>query len=150
MSETFINQQSLEDQATYEILARTVQRTYGKQSRIGSANHFLSYTLQNDNTLIARFYSSFTYDERANESEQLRGMRDEAFDFVKKALKPLKEDYENEWKLQLGTKAKKTLSFSMDAKKESSYKEEVEFVQTTMHARFKKAVYKLHLQLKVK
>lgn len=149
MSETFVNQQSLEDKATYDILARTVQRTFGKQSRLTSINHFLSYTLQNDNKLIARFYSSFTYDSQIPESEQLKTRRDEAFDFIKDALKPLKEEYEEEVKKVAGTLAKKHISFSVNPKK-SPYREEIEFVQTTMHARIKKAYYKLHVELEMK
>jgi hypothetical protein len=149
MSETFINSNELEDQATYEILARTVQRTFGKQSRVSNnLNQFLSYTLQNDSTLVARYTTIISYDMRIAQSEQLKVYREEALQHIKDSLKTLKDDYKAERELQLGTEAKKTVSFSIS--KKTPDVEEVEFVQTTMHAHLKKAYYKLRVKLELK
>lgn len=143
--ETFVNEKELEQKDTYDILARTVQRTYGKQSKV-TDSCFLGYTLVNDKELFARVVTIFTYDSQKPREGQLKTERDIAFDCLKDKLKELNEEYSKERKAVQNTKAKKTLSFSAS----TDYKEEIQFSQTTIHANIKKAFYTIHIPIKMK
>ena len=143
--ETFVNEKELEQKDTYAILAKTVQRTYGKQSKI-TDSWFLGNTLPKDKGLIARVVTIFTYDSQKPREEQLKIQRDIAFDCLKDNLKDLKEEYSKEREMVLDTTAKKSISFSAS----TDYKEEMQFSQTTIHAHIKRAFYTIHIPIKMK
>jgi lysyl-tRNA synthetase class I len=143
--ETFVNEKELESRDTYNVLARTVQRSYGKQSRI-TDSCFLGFTLKNDKDLLARVVTIFIYDSQKPREEQLKIERDIAFDALKDKLKELKEEYSKEREMVQGTTAKKIISFSAS----TEYQEEIQFSQTTIHANIKRAFYTIHIPIKMK